>query len=209
MHAPGSQQRGGVARRGRCRALATRALQGVREPDVVRRRHPPQQLPRRRLAHKQVRVARRGLPHSRHGDADAQAAGNQVEQHVEFGIEQRHLRVIPGYDRRGCRSRGLAPIARFFRRIRAAAVSPRQHGVGAGHCDLSHERRKHRVAHIDEAGDVASLWYDQHVPVVGVVVDHLMTQVRQSGHDPRIECVEQRGHESAFFRIAHRFEPGA
>ncbi|MNO96412.1 hypothetical protein D3C76_880830 [compost metagenome] len=106
------------------------------------------------------------LPRSGEGDADDQAHGDQVEQHIKLLRLQRVLFMETGDQR----SSGADRVVHV------------ENGVGTGDRNLGYQHGMHGIAKVDEASHgTGSFGIDQNVPVVGIVVDHLGPQGSQPG----------------------------
>ena len=143
--------------------------------------HAPQQPPGRRLADGQVwivggpllaRGRQRHRGHEPHGD--------KIEEKVHLLLAQRIFGVEPGNQ-----------PGRVTDRILGI-----EDGIGAGDGDLGDQHTVQGVAEVDQSGDAFRLCrIDKHVPVIGVVVDHLRPQCGQPWRHLGIEVIDEPGQQ--------------
>ncbi len=150
-----------------------------------------QGFPGRALAHGEVGV--RGFrPASARGDTHAhrQSGAGEREQDLELRLVEGKRLVISGYDAGGSRQR----IPLVEHRIR--------HGGGR----IGDGPTLHHVAEIDEPGDGTRLragGIDEHVVVIGIVVDDTTSQPRQSRGDERLPQLEDVSDDRPVMRRLH------
>ena len=132
-------------------------------------------------------------------DTQAQSHEHQIEQHVDFRLEQwKHLVI------------GADDVARDLHRVVAV-----EHRVRQPDRQLSNRRTLQRVAHIDEA-DNASLRpcglplkrADDDVTIVTVVVDHARAQLRKQRIDMFLEARAEPVNALAGVVVAQQRQPG-
>ena len=139
-------------------------------------REPLERLGHPALADQQVLVVgRRGVLLRRHRDAQQQPHAHQFEQHRQLVLAQRRHLVVAAHERHD----------------RARRVRLTLHRVRARDREPAHARGPDDVAEVDQPGDRPVLG-DQHVVLVGVVVDDLVGEVIEGRHgDPDLARMAQ------------------
>lgn len=153
---------------------------------------PVQQAPCRCFADREIGIvpglfAARG----RQRHAGHKPHGNQVEEDIYFLRLKREFLMKTG-------SKGAS---------RANRIIHIENGIGAGNCNLCNQHRMDSIPEIDQPGNaLAVIVIHQHIPVIGIIVDHLRAQKRKLRSDIALETRKEVLDHRAVFRLVDEMQ---
>lgn len=153
---------------------------------------PVQQAPCRCFADREIGIvpglfAARG----RQRHAGHKPHGNQVEEDIYFLRLKREFLMKTG-------SKGAS---------RANRIIHIENGIGAGNCNLCNQHRMDSIPEIDQPGNaLAVIVIHQHIPVIGIIVDHLRARKRKLRSDIALETRKEVLDHRAVFRLVDEMQ---